>query len=97
MHDFRFKWDPAKNRSNRAKHGVSFEEATTVFRDEGARFLADTIHSVDEERFVLLGMSSAFRILVVCHCYRESESVVRIFSARPATPLEQRDYARYQQ
>jgi uncharacterized protein len=91
----RFEWDEAKNRSNRKRHGVSFEEARTVFLDENARLIADPDHSADEDRFLLLGLSLRLRRLVVSHCYRQSDEVVRIISARRADPTERRDYARW--
>jgi uncharacterized protein len=95
MADLRFEWDPRKSRANKAKHGVSFEEARSAFLDENARVIPDSEHSEEEERFILLGMSIGLRLLVVCHCYRESEQVIRIISARRADPAERRDYARY--
>jgi len=95
MADLRFQWDPRKSRANKAKHGVSFEEARSAFLDENARVIPDSEHSEEEERFILLGMSIGLRLLVVCHCYRESEQVIRIVSARRADPSERRDYARY--
>ena len=79
-----FEWDEAKNRANKRKHGVSFEEARTAFLDENARVIPDPAHSDDEERFVLLGLSISTRVLVVCHCYRQSDDVIRIISARKA-------------
>jgi uncharacterized protein len=91
----RFEWDEAKSRINRARHGVSFKEARTVFFDENARLAADPDHSEDEDRFVLLGFSLKLRLLVVCHCYRQLDDVVRIISARRADPSERRDYARW--
>jgi len=78
--ELRFVWDPRKSRANRRKHGITFEEAQTVFYDERAREYSDPDHSESEERFILLGMSRRLRVLVVCHCYRESESVIRIIS-----------------
>lgn len=93
MADVRFEWDPRKSRSNRAKHGVTFEEAGSAFLDENARVIPDPVHSQDEERFVLLGMSIRLRVLVVCHCYRESDDVIRIISARRADLAERRYYA----
>jgi uncharacterized DUF497 family protein len=87
-----FEWDLRKNASNRRKHGISFEEAQTVFGDENALFMADPDHSIDEDRFILLGLSERLRILVVCHCYRESDDVIRIISARKATRSEQMQY-----
>ena len=90
-----FDWDPRKDRANQRKHGVSFDEAKTAFLDEYARIIADPEHSDDEERLVLLGMSVGLRLLVVCHCYREPENLIRIISARRADRSEQREYARY--
>ena len=87
-----FEWDLRKNTSNRRKHGIAFEEAQTVFGDENALFMADPDHSMDEDRFILLGLSEKLRILVVCHCYRESDAVIRIISARRATRSEQIQY-----
>ncbi len=88
----RFDWDERKNRLNRAKHGVWFEEAQSVFSDLHARVFHDPEHSAEEERFLLLGLSSAARLLVVVHCYRESDSVVRIISARKAVKREVQFY-----
>jgi uncharacterized DUF497 family protein len=87
-----FRWDAKKAKANQRKHGVSFEEAATVFADDEALLLADTEHSDDEDRFVLLGISLKTRLLVVCHCYRESDSMIRIISARKATRDERRQY-----
>ena len=94
MADPRFEWDLRKSRSNRAKHGVSFEEARSAFLDENARVIPDSGH-IGEERFVLLGLSIQLRIVVVCHCYRESHGLIRIISARKADPSERQEYARY--
>ena len=91
----RFEWDPRKSRANKAKHGVSFEEARTAFLDEHARVIPDPQHSDEEDRFVLLGLSVQLRVLVVCHCYREPDQVIRIISARRADPTERRQYAEY--
>jgi len=91
----RFAWDERKNRANRRKHGVTFEEARTVFLDENARFMADPEHSDSEPRFLLLGISTRLRLLVVCHSHSESEEGVRIISARRADPTERREYARW--
>jgi len=88
----RFAWDERKNRANRMKHGIWFEEARSVFDDSRARLFYDPEHSETEERFLLLGVSSAGRVLVVVHCYREAESLVRIISARKATKKEVRAY-----
>ena len=87
-----FSWDARKNSSNRKKHGISFEEAQTVFEDENALLIDDPDHSIDEDRFILLGLSARPRILVVCHCYREQDDVIRIISARKATRSEQIQY-----
>ncbi len=92
MNGLRFVWNERKNLANRRKHGVSFEEAQTAFYDENAKVYFDPDHSKDEDRFILLGMSYQLRVLVVCHCYREGESVVRIISARRANQREERDY-----
>jgi uncharacterized protein len=92
MTDLVFEWDEAKSRANRKKHGVSFEEARSAFLDENARVLPDPEHSEEEERFVLLGLSTSLRILVVCHCYRQKDEVIRIISARKADREEQRQY-----
>ena len=88
----RFDWDEQKNKSNRTKHGIWFEEAQTVFGDLHGRLFYDLEHSEHEDRFILLGLSSAARVLVVVHCYRSSDSVVRIISARKATRKEVRFY-----
>jgi uncharacterized DUF497 family protein len=87
-----FDWDPRKAAVNLRKHGVSFEDALSVFSDERARLIDDPDHSEDEERFLLLGLSSTLRLLVVAHCYREAGGGVRIISARKATREEQRFY-----
>ena len=84
----RFAWDESKNKRNRRKHGVWFEEAQTVFDDSNARLFDDPEHSSGENRFLLLGFSSVGRILVVVHCYRENDSLIRIISARKATRKE---------
>ena len=95
MDDLRFEWDERKNKANQRKHGVSFEEAQTVFLDEGARLIPDPDHSEGEDKFVLIGLSLKLRVLVVCHCYREGEKLIRIISARKATAVERRNYARW--
>ena len=84
----KFEWDEEKNNINRIKHGVTFKEASTVFKDANAIFLYDYAHSQDEEWFVVIGYSTEMRLLYVCHCYRESETVVRIISARKAGKYE---------
>ena len=92
MDSLRFEWDPEKNEINKRKHQVSFEEAQTVFYDEEAKVIDDPEHSADEERFIILGFSKRANLLVVCHCYRASETVIRIISARKATKTEMRQY-----
>ena len=85
----RFEWDENKNEANKIKHGVSFQEAETVFDDKNAIFLYDNQHSVGEERFIIIGLDAFFRKLTVCHCYREEhDDIVRIISARKATKNE---------
>lgn len=92
MSDLTFEWDNRKNAENRRKHGVSFEEAQTVFYDDRAVFQEDPDDEQDEDRFLLLGLSAGLRTLVVCHCYREADDVIRIISARKAHREERRDY-----
>jgi uncharacterized protein len=92
MEGLQFAWDENKNLANRRKHGVSFEEAQTAFFDERAKVFFDPDHSEDEDRFILLGVSFRLRTLVVCHCYRENDTLVRIISARKADRREQEDY-----
>lgn len=89
-----FVWDNSKSLANKKKHGVSFEEAETVFYDKSARLIADPDHSDDEDRFVLLGMSSELKLLVVVHVYKENDEIIRIISARKATKHEQAKYKR---
>jgi len=84
----RFEWEERKNRSNRTKHGVWFEEAQSAFRDPKARLFYDPEHSEEEDRFILIGVSFMARPLVVVHCDKESDSVIRIISARKATKKE---------
>jgi len=87
----RFDWDPRKAAANERKHGVTFEEARTVFFDEQGLLAADDDEE-EEDRFVLLGLSGALRMLLVCHCYREDDGVIRIISARKANRQERRQY-----
>ena len=84
----KFEWDESKALVNLKKHQVSFEEAKTIFYDEfGVQFF-DENHSSDEERFLMLGMSSGAKLLIVCHCERDQGAVIRIISARKATKRE---------
>jgi uncharacterized DUF497 family protein len=92
MGALQFEWDERKSATNLKKHGVSFEEARTIFSDERARLIDDPDHSDEEDRFVLLGLSSSLRMLLVCHCYRSESGVIRIISARKATARESKAY-----
>jgi uncharacterized DUF497 family protein len=92
MARMRFEWNVGKDRANRRKHGLTFEEAQTVFLDERALFMEDPEHSKTEDRFLLLGMSSGLRVITVCHCYRQRDNVIRLISARKATKLEREQY-----
>lgn len=92
MSDLSFVWDSRKAASNAQKHGVSFDEARSVFADERAKLIDDPDHSEDEDRFILMGLSSSLRVLVVCHCYREGDNIIRIISARKATAKEAKFY-----
>ena len=92
MSSIHFDWDERKAVANESKHGVSFAEAKSVFVDDHAKLISDPDHSEDEDRFVLLGLSGALRLLLVCHCYRGDGNVIRIISARKATAKESRSY-----
>ena len=92
MNYIKFEWDKTKNESNITKHKISFEEAKSVFYDENARLIADPDHSDSEDRFILLGMTSQLKILVVSHTYREDDEIIRIISARKATKNESKYY-----
>ena len=92
MKQLRFEWDEKKAKANVRKHGVSFEEARTVFYDENAIQFYDPDHSEEEDRFILLWLSFVQQVLVVCHCFRESETIVRIISARRADKDEEEEY-----
>ena len=89
-----FEWDYEKEKKNIKKHGITFEEASTVFSDEFAILFDDPEHSEDEDRFLILGMSECAKICIVCHCYRAEDAVIRIISARRATKNEERRYVR---
>lgn len=92
MHSISFAWDEKKAKENLKKHNVPFDEARTVFSDPCAGMIFDPEHSQDEDRFVLLGLSSTLRILTVNHCYRKDDQIIRIISARKATRNEQKQY-----
>lgn len=95
MDEIKFSWDARKAERNIKEHKVSFEEASTVFFDENARLIHDPGHSAKEDRFILLGISRSLRLLVVCHCYRGKERIIRIISARKADKQEQKQYGRF--
>jgi hypothetical protein len=88
----RFEWNVSKAKSNLKKHSISFEEAETSFSDPKALIIPDPEHSIEEERLILLGLSSNLRFLVVVHCYRENDAVIRIISARKASKIERKVY-----
>jgi uncharacterized DUF497 family protein len=92
MNSIKFEWNASKAASNIQKHGVTFEEARTVFFDERARLINDPDHSETEDRFILLGFSSLLRVIVVCHCCSTEGNVIRIISARKATTTETKAY-----
>ena len=87
-----FEWNDKKAQTNKEKHKISFEEAKTVFDDEDALFLYDSSHSLDEDRYILLGMSSSFRLLVVCHAPQQNNELIHIISARAANKQEVKQY-----
>jgi uncharacterized DUF497 family protein len=90
-----FEWDTNKNAINEKKHQISFDEAKSVFYVDNGIVIDDPDHSIDEERFVIIGLSDQLKTLTVCHCYRDNDEVIRIISARKATKLESQQY--YQQ
>jgi len=92
MENLNFVWEEDKNKLNIKSHKISFEEAKTVFYDPNAKIIHDPDHSIEEDRFIILGMSKSLKLLVVCHCYREKEEIIRIFSARKATKNESKQY-----
>ncbi|MBQ0055413.1 MAG: BrnT family toxin [Synergistaceae bacterium] len=93
MDKISFEWDEHKNAANVKKHNISFEEAASVFYDEMALLIDDPEHSLEEERFIILGFSKRANLLVVCHCYRNEQSIIRIISARHATKHESKQYS----
>ena len=92
MNKVKFVWDGRKDRLNQRKHRVSFEEARTIFYDENAKVYFDPDRLDEEDRFIILGLSISLRVLVVCHCYRDGDDVIRIISARKADKREQQNY-----
>ena len=85
-------WDEKKNRINIKDHKVSFEEAETVFYDPNAKVIHDPDHSIAEDRFIIIGISKLLKLLVVCHCYKEKDEIIRIISARKAAKNETKEY-----
>jgi uncharacterized DUF497 family protein len=92
MSQLSFEWDDIKAQGNLQKHGVTFEEARSVFYDENAIQFWDEDHSESEDRFLLLGLSHNLRLLIIVHCYQEGDSIIRIISARKATKQESKFY-----
>lgn len=95
MKNISFEWDENKNQINRRKHGIDFEEAKTIFYDDNAILFDDPEHSVEEERFLILGISKYENLCIVSHCYRSDDNIIRIISARKATKNEVKTYNRY--
>jgi len=95
MNTLKFDWDKNKATKNLVKHKVSFEEAQSVFDDDFARLIPDPDHSENEERFILLGLSCSLKVLVVVHCYKDEENIIRLISARKATKPESKTYKEY--
>lgn len=87
-----FCWDENKATANVKKHGITFEEAKGVFYDEDARLITDPDHSAEEDCFIIIGLSGSARVLVVAHCYRQEDSIIRIISARKAVKIEEKQY-----
>jgi len=90
--DMTFEWDESKNKSNQKKHRVSFEEAQTIFYDPLTKVATDPDHSQSEDRFLALGYSEMHQLLIVVHCYRKTDEVIRIISARKLTRSEQKQF-----
>ena len=94
MTEIIFERDNKKEKTNKRKHGISFDDARTAFYDENAIQYFDPDHSDEEDRFILLGISFKLKVLVVCHCFRENDSIIRIISARKADKDEEYEYWR---
>ena len=92
MNNIRFQWDENKNQANVKKHKISFDEAKSVFLDENARVIPDPEHSIDEERFIIMGLSKKLNLLIVVHTYKENDEIIRIISARKTTKSESKYY-----
>ena len=95
MKEIRFTWNETKAQANLLKHKISFNEATSVFSDDNARLIYDPDHSLEEERFLLLGISYKLKILIVVHCMKNGSNEIRIISARKASKKEQKQYRGY--
>ncbi len=95
MKEIRFAWNETKAQANLLKHKISFNEATSVFSDDNARLIYDPDHSLEEERFLLLGLSYKLKILIVVHCIKDEGNEIRIISARKASKKEQKQYGEY--
>lgn len=95
MEIINFEWDENKNQINQRKHGIDFEEAKTIFYDDNAILFDDPEHSMEEERFLILGISKYENLCIVSHCYRSDDNIIRIISARKATKNEAKIYNRY--
>ena len=94
LHEHHFVWDKIKAESNITKHGISFEEAATVFVLDEQETFVDDEHSYDEERLIIIGISQTMRLLTVVHCWRMDDTTIRIISARKATQLERKMWRR---
>lgn len=97
MNEIHFEWDEAKNTKNIKKHKISFEEASTVFYDENAVVFDDPEHSLDEDRFLIIGFSTSRKLCIVSHCYRSNDNIIRLISARKAEKSEQKAYIDFNQ
>lgn len=95
MENIKFEWDENKNNINKAKHGIDFEEAKTEFYDDDAILFDDPEHSIEEERFLILGITKFENLCIVSHCYRNKDDIIRIISARKATKNETKTYNKY--
>ncbi len=95
MKKLTFDWDRDKALSNQKKHKVSFQEAQSVFYDQNARLIHDPEHSFSEDRYILLGISNSFRLLIVCHCYQKNGQIIRLVSARLANSREHQEYQEF--
>lgn len=95
MKNIKFEWDENKNNIKKAKHGIDFEEAKTVFYDDDAILFDDPEHPIEEDRFLILGITKYENLCIVSHCYRNKDDIIRIISARKATKNETKTYNKY--